>query len=434
MALNIDTSRAIRTLDEREALVRAIEQSSKADETNWLETKSSLDLATTEGKFTIAKAILGMANRAVDVAKQHCDGCAYVVVGADHDGIHGVTQVDHADLSQGLKTYVGSGEDAPRWSPDYVEIDGKSVLVITIEAPAPGHRTRTLRKGFKNFKAGTPFVRGIAETDVATPEEVRMLEDRFVTGQAADSVDFDLVPVFSGPFQRFRDLDDGAIFEEWASEQRAGLMAEVPVASADVGANPIYAAGGRTDAYRIAMYKDAVEVWLAECGERFPRHLRRTIIEMDSNKLSLRLTNKLHRAAVDVRVRAYVPAVMAEVLDWVPDNSRFSDPPPISDLFDHLISRPRVDDFNVDDVRISSPWHVGSTSVVTDGDDYKVEWRFRDVHGGDTLTGDPVTVIPQSDQPVQIRWVITATEPAGIQSGAFELPVRHGNAEDSEQP
>ena len=63
-----------------------------------MEWKSSLDLGAPEGRFTVAKAILGFANRAVDQAQLAFEGVAYLVVGVEPGAAAGVINVDHATL------------------------------------------------------------------------------------------------------------------------------------------------------------------------------------------------------------------------------------------------------------------------------------------------------------------------------------------------
>jgi hypothetical protein len=165
VSLDCDTTRALRTTGELVSLIRAISTASAHDETAWLELKSTLDLADKGARFAIAKALLGFANRPVEMAALHCEGCAYLIVGADHDGIHGVTPVDLAQLEQGLTTYLGTGEAAPRWSCRYVDVDGAMVFVATVEPPRLGDRAKTLKKAFGNFAAG-------ARSTTTTPRHV----------------------------------------------------------------------------------------------------------------------------------------------------------------------------------------------------------------------------------------------------------------------
>ncbi len=125
----------MRTDDELRILVEAIHGSpAGTQEKNWLEWKNGPDLTKAAGKFAVAKAILGFANRSVEQAQLACEGITYMVVGAEPGAAAGVGAVDHADLGQAIKTYVYG----TRWTPFYVPFDGVTVLVIVVEAPRPG--------------------------------------------------------------------------------------------------------------------------------------------------------------------------------------------------------------------------------------------------------------------------------------------------------
>lgn len=76
MALQIDTSRALRLPYELGALVGAILEALPADELDWIEWKSGLDLSTKSAQGTIARHALGMANRQPDAAAAYLQGAA----------------------------------------------------------------------------------------------------------------------------------------------------------------------------------------------------------------------------------------------------------------------------------------------------------------------------------------------------------------------
>jgi len=69
MAVEIDTGVALRRMNDLRRLVEAVVGADENDELDWLEWKSTLDLSTKHGCFQVAKAVLGMANRAVEQAK-----------------------------------------------------------------------------------------------------------------------------------------------------------------------------------------------------------------------------------------------------------------------------------------------------------------------------------------------------------------------------
>ena len=89
MALNFSTRYAPDSDTERVQLVDAVLNAATEDETGWLEFKSDLDIAVAgkAGRASLARAICGMANRLPSVAELHCEGRAYIVIGATPAGL-----------------------------------------------------------------------------------------------------------------------------------------------------------------------------------------------------------------------------------------------------------------------------------------------------------------------------------------------------------
>lgn len=220
---NIDKSRALRTEDELRSLVEAIHDSpSGTQETNWLEWKSSLDLGAAEGRFAVAKAILGFSNRSVAQAQLAVEGAAYMVVGVEPGAANGVPTFDHATLGQRIKTYA----DGPRWTPHYIEYSGVEVLVIVVEPPRAGDPIHSLQKAYSNGKtghqAGTVFHRGAAHTEPAGPKEVQMLGERLLHG--VRQPDLDLALVFAAePLTRLH--ADADQLQEWLARHEQYVRA-----------------------------------------------------------------------------------------------------------------------------------------------------------------------------------------------------------------
>lgn len=181
MAVVIDTSRALRTPGELGSLVRAIVAALPEDELDWIEWKCGGDLSDKATQGTIARHILGMANRRPEQAALRAQGCGYLVMGAKPSNLPGITPIDPSQLDQGVQPYLGP--DGPAWLPQYVQEAGPTVLVITIERPEPGHRIFTLEREFtrsdgKVYLAGTVFVRRPGRTIQAEPADMRALEER----------------------------------------------------------------------------------------------------------------------------------------------------------------------------------------------------------------------------------------------------------------
>jgi hypothetical protein len=156
------------------------------DELDWIEWKIAGDLSKGPTQGTIARHILGMANRLPDRAALHAGGFGYLIMGAEPGNVPGITRVDPANLGQAVQAWLGT--EGPAWWPYYDEDQGVPVLVVVVASPQPGQRAFTLRKdltvttpagGTKVYPAGTIFVRYPGRTEIAGPGDIRALEDRY---------------------------------------------------------------------------------------------------------------------------------------------------------------------------------------------------------------------------------------------------------------
>src|SRR5258708_4569306 len=126
MTLRVGTASSFRSHEDRAALVRAVVDAKSEDEGDWIEWKVTGDLSSKATQGTIARHVLGMANRLPDAARLNADGCGYLIIGAQPATLPGITPVDGAVLVQGVQPYVGSQGIA--WTPHYDEVDGVTVL------------------------------------------------------------------------------------------------------------------------------------------------------------------------------------------------------------------------------------------------------------------------------------------------------------------
>ncbi|MEV7897829.1 AlbA family DNA-binding domain-containing protein [Streptomyces cyaneofuscatus] len=176
MTLDVDHSKAFRTPLQLRALVAAVKHAGSHDESDWIEWKSHYSLPEKQTKATLARHIIAMANRSVAKSSQAAKGCGYILVGVEPGEITGVTTIDLADLESGIRSYLGP--HGPEWVPSYVTIEGKEVLVISVDPPKIGDPIHTLYKDFDKYYAGMIFVRRTAQTALAGPGEVLSLTQR----------------------------------------------------------------------------------------------------------------------------------------------------------------------------------------------------------------------------------------------------------------
>lgn len=217
---DLDTKAAFRGFARLEALVRFV-LDPVGDETNWLEWKCGIDPLKAEGRFAIARTILGFANRLPDRAALHAEGCAFMVLGAEPGNLAGQVSIDPSTIEQGLRSYLGT--DGPQWQPQNVSIDGVNVMVLTVEPPKWGDTIHTLRKEFQNQGVGgndgAVFVRRGSSTCLASSAELAALQMRLLR-KVADPVALVLESI-GEPLTRSK--FDRATFERWCADERQRL-------------------------------------------------------------------------------------------------------------------------------------------------------------------------------------------------------------------
>lgn len=179
--MEIDTSRPARKPSERRAIVRYVYETTEAIETDWLEWKSTFDLSRPKYRAATAKHILAFANRHPDRARRNADGLGYLLIGVAPGELPGVPELwDPEKVESWLSPYIG---DRVGWEPAYVELDGRHVLFITVEAPQWGDPPFPLRKESideldKPLREGWVYIRRPGKSDQVTAAEHDMLVER----------------------------------------------------------------------------------------------------------------------------------------------------------------------------------------------------------------------------------------------------------------
>ncbi|PAZ15793.1 hypothetical protein CLM62_11845 [Streptomyces sp. SA15] len=211
--LDFDSSRAVVGLHERQSLIKAVLDASPADEKLWLEWKSTLELNKAAGRFTVAKAILGFANRMPDVAAQWAEGHAYVLVGAEPGNLCGTSVIDPADLFPWLTQYTG---ERPRFDVTYVPFDAgagtQQVMVVDVMPPKWGDPIHTLQKTYDTCQSGTVFVRLPGKSMPARPVDIDGLSARLLRGERRMDIEIGVM--------------DGAVTDLWVRESELEELLE----------------------------------------------------------------------------------------------------------------------------------------------------------------------------------------------------------------
>lgn len=232
MTLSLDTSTALRSLARYRELVAAIfEAPASTQETQWVEWKSTADVGQKRWAAELSRQVLGMANRDPEVAGKWCGGCAYVVVGVSPGSLVGTPVRDTAKIDGWLTPYVGRAPNAPEWAPTYAEVQGKEVLVLTIEPPQFGHPAWPCRKTYSPdprtredprlaVRDGAVYVRHKASTEEANSADIEMLSRR-AAGSRRRIAGISVLLAPSGKAQPIDATEDEV--GRWAEAEREAL-------------------------------------------------------------------------------------------------------------------------------------------------------------------------------------------------------------------
>jgi hypothetical protein len=421
LAINIDTSKPLRRPLEMAHLVEAVVEAGSADEALWIEWKSDLDLTQAPGRFKTARAILSFANRMPDTASKTCGGLAFVIIGAEPGSLTGTNIIDAADLDKGLIKYLGG--DGPEWSPTYVCIGGKNVLVIVVEPPKWGDRIHTLRQQFDGTQAGTVFIRSQSESRQANPEEFRLLEQRLLRGRQSPELGGLLVGFAIGVPNSIVVVDPTTQqIEEWAENRRTAILEWHQAAiAATADSNSTLAAS----LFRPRIDAQAIEQHLQACREQLLDATRRMLIHGQFSMITMTVTSPHASTLENVELTLTIDTPHSafherhapfESLPPAPRPPRTRSPLDLGrsmGLPGSLYRRSPVADLWIPDNRID------------------IEDRSITLTIGRVRPGKPVVYAPfhlflherPSDNDLTIGWTLTSTSVPGVQRGTTEVPV-----------
>ncbi len=321
MALAVDIARPLRTRAELISLVEAIRDADPNEhESDWVEWKRELNLGADAGHtFEAARHILGFGNRDPAAVASYCEGTAYLVVGVEPGAVQEVPSWDPADLDNWISRYVASG--APRWRADRVEVDGKQVVVFTIEAPSPGDRVCTLQRGFDRTPAGRIFVRRGGKTHEASPAEIAHLEARLLRGQADIEVTLEAEVVSS----ELNALElPNAAFERWREHEADDLFGSLPAPPPRTEAFSFPVASiaslARFDSRSQAEFRTEVEEYLEHSKQSWLSLAHQKAIDARMAVVQLAIVNRGSRNFPATQVELSLPAgVLAFIEQSDPD-------------------------------------------------------------------------------------------------------------------
>lgn len=191
-------------------------------ERHFIELKSDIDPTGKEGAAKVAKYILGTANRDPARASRYFEGRAVMVLGVAKDDICGLERFEAKDFVGAVQQYVG--DPGPHWDYHRIPINNeRDVVVVTVEAPRPGHPMWPCCREGVGLKDGRIYVRADGETREANSGEIRVLIER-AAAKAMVSPDLD-VRIYGSVYRIAGDI---SVCDEYVAEVRSRLEAVAP--------------------------------------------------------------------------------------------------------------------------------------------------------------------------------------------------------------
>ena len=470
MALELDVSRPLRGIDGRRDLVRAIVAANQSDETDWLEWKTDLDLNRKAGCFHVAKAILGMANRPVDVAARTCGGYGYVTVGVEPGNLTGVVVPDPSQWIDRVEPYL-KGENAPAWDWTIVPVDGPDVLVVTIDPPQDGDPAWPLRKEFESYRSGVVFVRKAGKTEPALADDIDALGRRMLAGGSQlPPLLVEVIGDVPVPWLVGAEVQENVAV--WVQGVRARHLAAAQaveeernrpaqtLAAADRLDNLGLAGGGfmreqakwqkvaadlqnvtsrlsamsqfqdEPDERTLADYTDELDSWAGKLAEPALNDLLRRYCTQGNGLVHLRVTNNSTQYLAGVEVRLHIEFERAKGFEDVPDGDHLpkapwpfgkTKPGPLnSGSFLAGMQRPLIPN-----IRDYSPAQFRDTHI----EDGSIHLTFDagELRPTATVDGDEFYIflpVRPPDGLLHVTWTATVEQRDGVIEGHLTIPVQ----------
>ncbi|MGN9756046.1 AlbA family DNA-binding domain-containing protein [Streptomyces sp. SD31] len=409
MTLNVSTDRPLRSPRQLLDLVTAIRDAAEHDESDWIEWKSNLDLTKKEVKATLARHIIGMANRIPEKSAATCGGYGYIAIGVEPENVEGVTSLDLADLDSGLQAYLG--HQGPEWSASYVTLDGRTVLVISVEPAKIGDPIHTLHKDFANYTAGMIFVRRMGRTVQANPGEVVALTRRATqstTTQQKMSISSDIEPV-AVPLWKFNEFIGEAV-----AKRRAILL---DPKNSTRRPNRLGIAAN-LDSRTEADYMEEVAEYIEEYHEHLINSARKDYVRAGAGAALLTVSNPDQMSHQGVRVELNFPTWLSVILAKDYEEVEFKQPRPPEPLGTKMSYM-----FNTSNLATLISPRPGQSEIETSIEPGIVVFNVASVRAEGHVKLPKIHFIAESWTAYEgvVDWAVTALNSGGRARGSIQL-------------
>ena len=419
MALTLDTSRQFRSIEELDGLVHAISLAPLSEsEPDWLEWKREADLSDRRWYALIAKCIAGFANRDPIIAKRWAGGCSYMVVGAEPGNVSGVAPIDNANLHAGISRFV---RQTVRWSPQYIQYEGKQVLVITVEPPEHGDQIVAMLTSYQSHersanvcRKGDVFVRRQGSTDLAAQEDFDMLVRRFAaSAEQASGINVEVLEPVTAVAAGC-DPDD---ITTWYERQERALLEPVELGTHDGLGSLVWPIleNRSPDEYR-----RQVALYLAQMTPVIPIMARALALVDRAPNMQLVVINETEHNFTGVRVEV---SIEGEV--WAYRSAEDAQPempnPPRKWLSEWRLG-PEIYVPNIS--RLTSADLLGP--YIDNSGSARIEFHDVDLRPSEQVKLDPIHLVCDAKlagATLKAQWTATSSSARGIARGEFPIEV-----------
>lgn len=282
--------------------MRWVYEAAEATEADWIEWKSEHDLSEKRYAASAARHILGFSNRNPDRALRNAQGLGYLLIGVEPGRLIGVPEMwDPEKIESWLSPYVGDGV---AWEPAYVEIDGRHVLFLTVEAPNWGDPPHPFRKEAsdehgKTIREGWVYIRRPGKTEQVNAAEHDQLIERARGRQSGLKLALEAegLPLLAINAEVLETAHRDRVLTEWRKRLLRGAPQEL---------GPFeFAPPGETR--QPAQYRRQAESFIEATRERWSAVVVVDVVSQEQVPLTLSVVNLTSDVFEEVQIEARLP-------------------------------------------------------------------------------------------------------------------------------
>lgn len=432
----MEQTRRMGELLDLRSLAQGVYDGTAHDEGYLLEVKTVLGFKHAEHRGKIARAVLGFANRLDEDPRP-----SVLFLGLDRSHVEADRrEIDPSDAQKALQPFLGS--PGPRWHLVNVTVNDCTVHAIVVDPPRWGDPIFTLNKEFtlgadtskpKTYQRGAIFVREGSDSNLASPEAIKMLTERAI---ASDRFFRDVaVTVQAGMAVS---VPSEGVVPELLDEERTRMLRFLDEPYTPTG--PL-ARFGKEDTRTAEEYTEAVEDYLRILADQLVKWIDWLPNRCDAVTFIVENLGLDNRAGVRLEISA--PDGCSVVVN--PGEAKSVERPALprrpakfgwstgsTKAYEAAATLQRLiiaDDPYREPRRRTfvGPLEIGTLPYLVGDDDRAVRYAAFDLRANHSVTMKPVIIaVTEPTSSIEVCWSLTATNCSGNPTGTLTLPVSTG--------